>query len=325
MEQNKSGSGNVLKIGLALAAGGARGSAHTGVMKVLEREGISISAIAGSSIGAIVGAAYAAGIPISKVEQEWHEDMLAKAARSFLPTLSLAGLSSGKEKRKVLQELLGDRRIEDLKIPFAAVACDIDTGEAVVIDHGPLIDAVQASASIPGIFEPVRVGDRLLVDGGLVEPLPVKACRELGADFVIAVDIVPTLRPTSETSRTVWTRVGIQLREDLSHQTWLPASLAELLEHLFQKRPRRKRPLPGLYSVLNRSVVILEREILRLKLIQDSPDFLIRPDLALTPMSYLRAAAGIRAGEDAAEAALSELKRCLTERSGVSWCAAGRS
>jgi NTE family protein len=325
MEQGRFGSVDDLKIGLALAAGGARGSAHTGVMKVLDREGVSVSAIAGSSIGAIVGAAHAAGIPVSEVEREWREDMLAKVARSFLPTLSLAGLSSGKEKRKVLQGLLGDHCIEDLKIPFAAVACDIDTGEAVVIDRGPLIDAVQASASIPGIFEPVRVGGRLLVDGGLVEPLPVRACRELGADFVIAVDIVPTLRPTSEASRNVWGRVGTQLREDLSRQTWLPASLAELLEHLFQKRPRRKRPLPGLYSILNQSVVILEREILRLKLIKDPPDLLIRPDLVLTPMSYLRASEGIRAGEDAAKAALPELKRCLTERSEASRRDAGRS
>jgi NTE family protein len=312
MEEGSLGSLGTLRVGLALAAGGARGSAHTGVMKVLEREGIPISVIAGSSIGAIVGAAHAAGIPVSEVEQEWRDDMLAKLARSFLPTLSLAGLSSGKEKRKVLQRLLGDHRIEDLEIPFAAVACDIDTGEAVVIDRGSLIDAVQASASIPGIFEPVRVGERLLIDGGLVEPLPVRACRELGADFVIAVDIVPAPCPTSEASRTVWGRVGTHLREDLSHQTWLPASLAELLEHLVQERPKRKRSLPGLYSILNRSVVILEREILRLKLIQDPPDLLIRPDLTLTPMSYLRAGEGIDAGERAAELALPELKKRLS-------------
>ncbi|MCD6541031.1 patatin-like phospholipase family protein [Candidatus Bipolaricaulota bacterium] len=181
---------------MALASGGARGSAHVGVLKVLEREGIEVSAIAGSSIGSMVGGAYAAGVSVERIEQEWLNTNLPKVVRSFLPTFPRAGLSSGGELRKYLKSMFGDLRIEDLEIPFAAVACDLDTGETVVLREGPLVDALRASTAIPGIFFPVRWGRRILVDGGLVEPLPVRVCRELGAEIVIGVDIVP--RPPAD-------------------------------------------------------------------------------------------------------------------------------
>ncbi|MGB2982824.1 MAG: patatin-like phospholipase family protein, partial [Candidatus Bipolaricaulia bacterium] len=116
-----------LKIGLALGSGGARGAAHTGVLKVLEREGISVSAIAGSSIGSLIGAAHAVGIPVEQVEREWLATDVHRIFRGFLPTFPRAGLSSGSELRKMLADLLGDVQIEDLPIPYAAVACDIDT------------------------------------------------------------------------------------------------------------------------------------------------------------------------------------------------------
>jgi len=141
-----------LKIGLALASGGARGSAHTGVLKVLEAEGIPISAVAGSSIGAVVGGAYAAGISVERIEKEWLETDLPKVVRSFLPTFPRAGLSSGSEFRKYLQYLLGDVHFDELSIPFAAMGCDIDTGEGVVLDRGSVADAIRASSSIPGLL-----------------------------------------------------------------------------------------------------------------------------------------------------------------------------
>jgi NTE family protein len=302
-----------LKIGLALASGGARGSALTGVMKALNREGIQISVITGSSIGALVGAAYAVGIPVEDVEQEWLETDVPKLFRGFLPTFPRVGLSSGSELRKILVDLLGDGRIEDLPIPFAAVACDIDTGDSVVLREGSLVDAVRASTAIPGIFHPVRWRGRLLVDGGLVDPLPVRVCRELGADFVIAIDVTP--RPVSTTSkgRRVWTRIGETLHEGLSQRTWIPSSLTELLDAMFRERPESSRPLPGLYSILNQSISILVQEVLRQKLILHSPDVLIRPELSLSTMSYLRASDGLEAGERAAEAALPELRRALSK------------
>ena len=300
------------KIGLALASGGARGSAHTGVLKVLEREGIKVSAIAGSSIGAMVGGAYAAGVPVERIEQEWLNTDLPKVVRSFLPTFPRAGLSSGGELRKYLRSVLGDIRIEELPIRFAAVACDIDTGEAVVLREGPLVDALRASTAIPGIFYPVRWGQRLLVDGGLVEPLPVRFCRELGAEIVIGVDIVPAPRPTTPEGRRTWRRLAQRLGEEFKNRTWVPASLVGLLAEVAEERGQEERPLPGLYTVINQAVAIFQQEILRLKLTLWPADVLVRPELP-PGINYLRAAEGIRAGEQAMEAALPKLRALLSQ------------
>ena len=299
------------RIGLALASGGARGSAHVGVLKVLEREGIKVSAIAGSSIGAMVGGAYAAGASVERIEQEWLNTDLPKVVRSFLPTFPRAGLSSGGELRKYLKSMFGDLRIEDLEIPFAAVACDLDTGETVVLREGPLVDALRASSAIPGIFFPVRWGRRILVDGGLVEPLPVRVCRELGAEIVIGVDIVPRPRPTTPEGRRTWRRLAQRLGEELKGRTWVPASLVGLLAELAEEGTQEERPLPGLYTVINQAVAIFQQEILRLKLTLWPADVLVRPELPPV-VSYLRAAEGIRAGERAMEAALPELRALLS-------------
>jgi len=300
-------------VGLALGSGGARGSAHTGVLRVLEREGVEISMIAGSSIGALVGATYAAGIPTDQVEREWLQTDGARLLRTFLPTFPRAGLSSGNELRRYLFDLLGERKIEDLPIPYAAVTCDIDTGETVILDRGSLVDAVRASTAIPGVFHPLRHGERLLVDGGLVDPVPIATCRDLGADIVVAVDITPTPQPTTSSVQRAWARIGEQLQEGLAQQTWIPNSLTELLETIFPEPSAEHRPLPGLYSILNQSVAILQQEILRQKLILHPPDVLIRPDVHMSIMGYHEAADGIDRGEDAAEAALPELRKILAD------------
>jgi NTE family protein len=303
------------RIGLALGSGGARGAAHTGVLKVLEAEGIPISVVAGSSIGSLIGAALAVGISVAEVEEEWLDIGASRVLRSFLPTFPRAGLSSGNELKKLLEKLLGDGLIEDLEMPYAAVACDIDTGEAIVLTEGSLVDAVRASTAIPGIYNPVRLGKRVLVDGGLVDPVPIDACRDLGADFVIAVDITPGPVPTTPKGRSVWNRIGDHLKEGLPHPDWIPGSLAELLDSAFREKPDSERPLPGIYSILNQSIAILLQEVLRQKLILSPPDVLIRPDLSLSMMSYLRAEDGIEEGMRAAEAVLPELRKKLAESS----------
>ena len=300
-----------LKIGLALGSGGARGAAHTGVLKVLEREGIPISMISGSSIGSLVGAAHAAGVPVSEIEREWLETGAQRVFRNFFPAFSLAGWSSGKELHKWLIELLGSGPIEDLPMPYAAVACDIDTGEAVVLREGSVADAVRASTAIPGVFLPMRQAERFLVDGGLIDPVPVTVCRELGADRVIAVDITPRPVATTSKGRGVWNRIGDQLRDDIQHQTWIPGNLTELLESVFQERPEAARPLPGLYSILNQSISILLQEVWRQKKLLDPPDVLIEPDLSMTTMGYTQAQGGIEAGERAAEAVLPQIRALL--------------
>ncbi len=301
------------RIGLALGSGGARGAAHTGILKVLDREGIRPTVVAGSSIGSLIGAAYAAGKPTADMEKEWLAVGVSRVLRGFMPTFPSAGLSSGHELRKLLHGLFGDVTIEDLAMPFAAVACDIDTGEPVVLKTGSLVDAVLASTAIPGIFFPVRHGSRILVDGGMVDPVPVSVCRNLGADIVIAVDITARPVPTTPSGRGVWNRIGDHVHDGLSQQTWLPASLTEWLEAAFRERP--ERPLPGLYSILNQSVSILLQEIVRQRLVLDPPEVLIRPELSLTILGFRQAREGIEAGERAAEAALPQLREVLAERS----------
>ena len=174
------------KIGLALGAGAARGLAHLGVLKVLEKYKIPVDFVAGSSMGALVGALYCAGL---------EADFLIKLARE-LPSrswvdlaLPRSGLISGKKVETMLQILTRNRDFSQLKIPFAAVATDIERGEAVVLKEGNVAAAVRASISIPVVFKPVRLGQRLLVDGGVVDRVPVSVVREMGADVVIAVDV----------------------------------------------------------------------------------------------------------------------------------------
>lgn len=301
--------GSGKKVGLALGSGGARGAAHVGVLKVLERERIKVSAIAGSSIGAMVGGAYAAGIPLSRIEEEWMTTSRTRLFRSFLPTFPRAGLSSGAGLRRYLREILGDVRIEELSIPFAAVATDLDTGEPVVLRQGSLVEAIRASTAIPGIFQPVRWEGRLLVDGGLVEPLPIRVCRELGADIVIAVDTNPAPKPTTPEVRRPWALLSQTLRQGLMHRPWIPASLAEVLNEYVREKPMI-RPLPGIFEVLNQSAAILVQEVLRLKLLLEPPEIYIRPQFR-EERSYLRAKENIQAGEEAMAKALPKLYELL--------------
>ncbi len=174
------------KLGLALGGGAARGLAHLGVLKVLEEAGVRPDVVCGTSAGSIVGALYAGGY-------SW--DTIADVTRSLdwpdfvKPVFPKMGLvrADGLEKRLV--ELLGERTIEELEIPFRAVTVDLIRGEQYIIGSGPIAHAVRASSSIPGIFEPVQDGERVLVDGGVLNDVPFDVCRDMGADLVIAVDL----------------------------------------------------------------------------------------------------------------------------------------
>jgi NTE family protein len=174
------------KIGLALSGGAARGLAHIGVIKVLQEEKIKISCVAGASVGSLMGALFAAGMP-------WSE--MAQAARQFKwkdlaqLTLSPLGLAKHAKLKQIIDRLIGGKRFEDLPLPFAAVAVDIGSGREVVLRSGSVAEAVRASSSIPGIFEPTVIDGRYLVDGGLLNNLPVDVARSLGADIVVAVDL----------------------------------------------------------------------------------------------------------------------------------------
>lgn len=174
-------------IGLALSGGAARGIAHVGVLEVLVEEGIPVRAVAGTSAGAIVGALLAAGVPPAEMSR------LALGTRwldFFRVRLPRGGMLSGAGLEEFLEGALPARTFADLGLPFAAVATDLATGERVDLTQGPLAPAVRASCSVPVLLEPVRLGGRLLVDGGVSSQVPVRAAREtLGAAAVVAVNV----------------------------------------------------------------------------------------------------------------------------------------
>jgi NTE family protein len=215
-----------LKIGLALGGGGARGLAHIGVLKVLERENIPIDLITGTSMGAIIGAVYALKKDVSAIEKitekyskinEFNIDLsfsekerkdkpfFLKRMSDFLKKGYILNLelrkkyiNDGEGLRKVIEELVNNKTFEDTQIPFAVVAADLVKGEKVIIRRGKLFDALLASASIPGMFPPVTLDKKILVDGGIVDVVPIEAAQSLGANFVIAVSVSQTIKKRAE-------------------------------------------------------------------------------------------------------------------------------
>ena len=179
------------KIGLALSGGAARGLSHIGVLEVLEREGIPIDMIAGSSMGALVGAIYALGKDVSQIKELAIELGSRRFALLADPALPKTGLIKGRKIEDTLRSIFGDIEFGDLRIPFACVATDINSGEEVVIKEGLVRDGVRASGSIPVILTAVKRQGRYLVDGALVNPVPVSVLKEIGADFIIAVNVTP--------------------------------------------------------------------------------------------------------------------------------------
>lgn len=194
------------KIGLALSAGGVRGFAHVGTLEVMSNAGVPIDVISGTSMGAVVGSLYAAGLPTDKLWQISSHLFM----QNITPDLNVIGLwrflfakklPSSANLANFFHEQVGDIRFEDLKIPFTCAAMDAKTGERVVFNSGPLAIAVRASMNLPGVFEPVQYRHRLLVDGAVVDYLPVESVKKMGADYIIASVTPPDF--FSKTPKTV--------------------------------------------------------------------------------------------------------------------------
>ena len=227
-----------MKIGLALGGGGARGIAHLGVWQRLQELGVPIHCVAGTSIGAIAGAIIAAG-RVDAALAWCAEPDVKKLPRLFFDRLSTKALLAGRRVEEQLRRIIVATDFADLAMPYAAVATDLNTGEEVVMREGDVISAVRASMSIPGVFCPVERQGRVLVDGQLVNPVPVSACRALGADVVIAVDVNPLGDPANA-------------------------------------KPFKKLHIA---DVLLKSFGILNYELTRRELAVNKPDVLVRPDV----------------------------------------------
>lgn len=173
-------------VALALGGGFARGFAHLGVLQVFEQNHIPISHIAGTSVGSILGAAYASGAPLARIIATCRTLRFRDIARWRVSRL---GLTSNHRLADLITRVFESRRFEDLRIPMAVVTTNLNTGEPVVFTEGNLIDPIRASCAFPGIFEPVEIGTRWLVDGGLTAPVPTEAARGLGAKYVVGVSV----------------------------------------------------------------------------------------------------------------------------------------
>jgi NTE family protein len=181
------------KVGLVLGGGGARGLAHIGVLKVFRQEGVPVDVVAGTSVGALIGALYAAGLPPEQIETlgrdiGWDELTDLSTARVVKLVLSEQLLTTQKMERYI-ERYIGDKKFADLAVPFACVATDLKTGEQIVLREGSVALAARASATMPGLFRPVPFRHRLLVDGGLVDNVPTDVARLLGADVIVAVSV----------------------------------------------------------------------------------------------------------------------------------------
>lgn len=174
------------KVTLVLGGGSARGMAHIGVLSVLEREKIPIANIIGTSMGSLVGAAYSVGQSIREMEEKAYK---FTANKLLDPTIPAIGLLAGDKLEAQIRDLVGDNGFEDCKIPLSVVATDIQTGEEIIYTSGDLIKVIRASCSWPGIFNPVKVDGRLLVDGGIKNSVPTKIAKAQNADYILAVDV----------------------------------------------------------------------------------------------------------------------------------------
>jgi NTE family protein len=273
------------KIGLALGSGSARGWSHIGVIRVLQKEGIDIDIVCGTSIGSIVGGALAAGT-LDELE-EWARELAWSDILGFMDvTLPRSGLIEGDKIVKFFRKNLSDPSIEDLPLPFAAVATDMSSGKEVWLREGSFMEAIRASISMPGMFTPFKQEERWLVDGGLVNPVPVSLCRAMGADVVIAVnlnsDIVGKRRTTrksiqkvSKKEKTVALGLRNQLTEYLDNTVQWGKSF---VLSRFGSDPADHEP--SLFEVIANSSNIMQDRITRQRLAGDPPDILISPRLS---------------------------------------------
>ena len=276
-----------MDITIALGSGGAKGNAHIGVLRRLEQEGFKIRAIAGTSFGGIVAAFYAAGHTPDEIEDIFAEvDQASLYGRSLSERPSLLGLSGV---RKWLDVMLPGHTFETLRIPCALSAVDLNCGCEVVLDQGSVKEAIMATIAVPGIFPACSLDERELVDGGVLNPVPVSLARELAPDYPVLAVMLQT--PMGNPAHSI----------EVPVPSGLPKPILDRLAHLRYAQA---------FDIFMRSVDIGNRAVAEYRLAVDKPDVVIRPDvvdIGLLERVDVREVA--RRGEEAVEAVLPELRR----------------
>lgn len=265
------------KIGLALGSGAARGLTHIGVLKAIEEYGIKIDYISGSSIGALIGGAYAIGIPVNEIEKIALQTNWKLLSKLFSLTFSLSSLVNDSYVSEFLKTLFSDKTFNDLIIPFSAVTTDIQTGKMVVLEKGDLLSAIRASISIPLLFSPVTIGKHKLVDGGIVNPTPVDIVQKMKMDKVIAVNFrrFETYGIFQDNNKQI--QNSINNFKELSLNKKIQYFIKHPINYL-NKSSQKKAPDPKYWSILYQMFIIVQVRISDLTMQIAKPDILIEPD-----------------------------------------------
>lgn len=316
-----------MKIGLALGSGAARGWSHIGIIQALEELGIDIDVVAGCSIGAYVGAAYTSG----KLQElaDWASSLSEWQVLGLMGVgLRKGGLASGLKVFQALEENFSEQQFEALSKPLAVVATDLYSGQEVSFLTGSIDVAIRASCAIPGLFPPIPFNDRWLVDGAVVNPVPVNLCRQMGADFVIAVNLSADFRPQLskeynqehaknqqkttdffKKSQEIMQQLfkGADKKDKTSDETQDSESLLTLTKE--PSSPLPSTPAPSIIGVMTSSLEILQARVTRSRLAGDPPDVLIEPQLRdVGSMEFHRAEELIEEGQKSVARVAEQIK-----------------
>ena len=315
------------KIGLALGGGAARGWAHIGVIEALEDCGLEIGCVAGTSIGALVGSVYA-----SDNLEAFKKAVLDIDKKKIISLLDVVfpkcGLLDGKKVMDFFKSYISGRNFSDLSRPFGAVATDLQTSEEIQLVEGDVSTAVRASIAVPGLFTPVMIDQRLTVDGGLVNPLPVSLVRSMGADIVIGVDLNYYLAARFN-SLNMGMKCSVEQEASTADQQTDSEEKQESdgffpgLMNRFDKIEipwfesfknwKNRAAGPNIFDIVFASTLIMEKTITELKLENEPADILVRPELGkIRFMDFHRAAESIREGYDSCMAAIVSNKKALS-------------
>ncbi|HDS30779.1 MAG TPA: patatin [Firmicutes bacterium] len=317
MKKNRSGGKKNMKIGLALGSGGARGWAHIGVLRALAESDIPVHCIGGTSMGALVGSLFAAG-KLDALEQaalklDWKQLLFF-----FDAVFPHSGLIDGAKVAGFIRDQVESTEISDLSIPFSAVATNLIKGQQVILKEGDLIEAIRATISIPGIFTPLKIGDDLLVDGALVNPVPVDVVRDMGADYVVAVEVnYLSLEHGARSYVLSEPLPSPEKRKKKKSTAEKPAFLANL-EALRKSRSKlikrweKREVLPNIFEVLTISLTVMEVQITERNLELFPPDLLIRPEVGdIGFLEFDRAQEAINKGYESVMEKAGEIKKAL--------------
>jgi NTE family protein len=300
------------RIGIALGGGAARGWSHIGVLRALTEAGLKPGVIAGTSIGAVIGGCYVAGA-LDDLEA-FARSLTRRRVFGLLDiNFSGSGLISGTRLSKLLNATLGDRRLEELDRRFVCVATELATGHEIWMTRGNMVEAIRASYALPGVFQPVRVGGRWLVDGALVNPIPVSVCRAIGSDVVIAVNLTSDIFGRG-------TVVQDHSADPIASHAIDKATTGGIVSGQDARKILRRQLLgsdngpPGIPSVMVEAYNIIQDRIARSRLAGDPPDITITPKLGRIGLfEFYRAAEAIEVGYHVGRRMVPEIKDVIAE------------